>query len=113
VRDRGRLELVRSAPPCCASEPGDTARRAIAATSRQWGPRPGPADDHVDDLGRFLDAADRILSISGMVFQDAWNIDLERVRRCCVHAVVPDRGLVPFCLWNLTSESGRRLYPRC
>jgi uncharacterized radical SAM superfamily Fe-S cluster-containing enzyme len=120
VRDGGTLELVRSAPSCCASEPVDAARRAIAATSRQWGrqpgaddPRQGGVDDHPDDLGRFLEAADRILSISGMLFQDAWSIDLERVRRCCVHAVVPGRGLVPFCLWNLTSESGQRLYPRC
>jgi hypothetical protein len=23
-----------------------------------------------------------------------------------------ERGLVPFCLWNLTSEAGARLYPR-
>ena len=120
VHDEGRLELVRSAPPCCSPGPDDSARRAIVATSRQWGRGPRaaggetrPSNDPPDDLGRFLDAADRILSISGMVFQDAWNMDLERVRRCCVHAVVPDRGLVPFCLWNLTSESGRRLYPRC
>jgi uncharacterized radical SAM superfamily Fe-S cluster-containing enzyme len=47
-----------------------------------------------------------------MLFQDAWNVDLERVRQCCVHVVVPGRGLVPFCLWNVTSASGGRLYQR-
>ena len=120
VRDGGRLELVRTEPSCCSSEPGDEAHRAIAATSRQWGGRRESGGKGTrypeapsDDLGRFLEAADRMLSISGMLFQDAWNIDLARIRRCCVHAVVPERGLVPFCLWNLTSASGRRMYPRC
>ena len=117
IRDEGRLELVRSASSCCPPEPGSAAGRAIAATSRQWSRRPGgetgePARPP-DELDRFLDDTDRILRISGMLFQDAWSVDLERVRRCCVHVVVPDRGLVPFCLWNLTSASGRRLYPRC
>ncbi len=120
VRDGGRLELVRTAPSRCSPDPGDEAHRAIAATSRQWGGRQESGgkgtrspEASSDDLGRFLEAADRMLSISGMLFQDAWNIDLARIRRCCVHAVVPERGLVPFCLWNLTSASGRRLYPRC
>lgn len=130
VRDGGELELVRSAPSPCAAEPGSAARRAIAATARQWSrgsggaPPPGgmardgnggadaSAGTPGDDLDRFLEEAGRILSVSGMLFQDAWSIDLERVRQCCVHAVAPGRGLVPFCLWNLTSVSGDRLYPR-
>jgi 7,8-dihydro-6-hydroxymethylpterin dimethyltransferase len=114
VREGGGLGAVASPQSCCSSEPGEAARRAVAATSRQWGPL--ARRDQLappDELDRFLDAAGRILSVSGMLFQDAWSIDLERVRQCCVHAVVPDRGLVPFCLWNLTSRSGRRLYPRC
>jgi 7,8-dihydro-6-hydroxymethylpterin dimethyltransferase len=120
VRDNGRLELVRSAKSCCSPKPGSAAQRAIAATSRQWSRRSSQEAENADDreaatsdgLNRFLDEADRILCISGMLFQDAWSVDLERVRRCCVHVVTPDRGLVPFCLWNLTSESGQRLYPR-
>lgn len=119
VRDGGRLELVRSESSCCApepDEPGEAARRAIAATSRQWRGRAqsagSPDAAPADSLTQFLDDAQRILCISGMLFQDAWSIDLDRIRRCCVHSVVPGRGLVPFCLWNLTSESGKRLYPR-
>ena len=116
VRDGGRLELLRSQTSCCSSEPeqpGAAARRAIAATSRQWrGPTVQAESTDADSLTRFLDDAEHILCISGMLFQDAWSLDLARIRRCCVHSVVPGRGLVPFCLWNLTSESGRRLYPR-
>jgi tetraether lipid synthase len=118
VRDGGRLEPVLSAPCCCTPAPEKAAQRAVAATSRQWSRRPGESEQpgemgSRDDLSRFLDEADRILAISGMLFQDAWSVDLERIGRCCVQVVTKERRLVPFCLWNLTSESGRRLYPRC
>ena len=118
VRDDGSLELVRSEGSCCGAQTEGAARRAIKATSRQWGRRP-TARSHAaegsgpqDGFDRLLDDIDRILCISGMLFQDAWCVDMERVRRCCVHVLVPERGLVPFCLWNLTDAAGRRLYPR-
>ncbi len=123
VRSGGRLEpFAFHAVPADSSLQSDCAelgpvssvsRRAVAATARQWSPppaRPGCSAEAADELERFLAGADRVLSISGMLFQDVWNLDLERVRRCCVHALVPGRGRVPFCLWNLTSASGRRLY---
>ena len=49
-------------------------------------------------------------AVSAMVFQDVWNVDLERTRNCCIHVVTPDGRLVPFCLYNLTSASGETLY---
>jgi uncharacterized radical SAM superfamily Fe-S cluster-containing enzyme len=131
VRPGGRLEALAQTPasvgPTAATddpqaiadhtEADGPAQRAVAATSRQWGPagsRPGGSSaEPQDELDGFLAQAERILSISGMLFQDARNLDLERVRRCCVHALVPGRGRIPFCLWNVTSESGRRLHPRC
>ncbi len=48
--------------------------------------------------------------ISGMAFQDAWNLDLERLRDCCIHVASPDGRLVPFCAYNLTNREGRALY---
>jgi uncharacterized radical SAM superfamily Fe-S cluster-containing enzyme len=45
-----------------------------------------------------------------MAFQDAWNLDLERLRGCCIHVVAPDGRLVPFCAYNLTSSEGRALH---
>jgi uncharacterized radical SAM superfamily Fe-S cluster-containing enzyme len=48
--------------------------------------------------------------ISGMAFQDAWNLDLERLRECCIHTVSPDGRIIPFCAYNLTDRSGRSLY---
>jgi uncharacterized radical SAM superfamily Fe-S cluster-containing enzyme len=51
----------------------------------------------------------RSLTISGMPFQDAWNIDLQRLSGCCIYVATEER-LVPFCAYYLTSASGRRLY---
>lgn len=48
--------------------------------------------------------------ISGMAFQDAWTLDLERLRDCCIHTVAPDGRIIPFCAYNLTNRSGRPLY---
>jgi uncharacterized radical SAM superfamily Fe-S cluster-containing enzyme len=48
--------------------------------------------------------------ISGMAFQDAWNLDLDRLRDCCIHTVSPDGRLIPFCAYNLTDRNGQSLY---
>jgi len=50
------------------------------------------------------------LCVSGMAFQDAWNIDLERLKRCCIHIIVPPGRVVPLCAYYVTSIDGRRLY---
>jgi uncharacterized radical SAM superfamily Fe-S cluster-containing enzyme len=50
-------------------------------------------------------------TISCMPFQDVWNIDLERVQRCCGHVVTEERLALPFCTYYLTDRNGRRLYP--
>jgi hypothetical protein len=60
-----------------------------------------------DDLFNCVQA--HSLTISGMPFQDAWNIDLRRLAGCCIHVATEDR-LIPFCAYYLTSMSGKRLY---
>lgn len=103
---------------CCSPAPAipadEGARRSKRAVARQWSaptfppPQSGPADD----FDRFLAqaATSRRLTISAMAFQDAWTLDLERTRGCCIHVATPDHRLVPFCLYNLTAEDGRTLY---
>ena len=44
-----------------------------------------------------------------MAFQDAWSIDLARLRRCYVHVLAGGDRLVPFCAFNLTGADGRVL----
>lgn len=48
--------------------------------------------------------------VSGMAFQDAWTLDLERLRDCYIHCALPDGRLIPFCAYNLTSRQGSPLY---
>lgn len=49
-------------------------------------------------------------SISGMAFQDIWNLDLERLKDCCIHVVSDSGNLIPFCIYNITNVYGRTLY---
>jgi hypothetical protein len=63
------------------------------------------------ELDQFLNLArTRSFTLSAMAFQDAWNLDIERVKDCCIHVATPDNQLVPFCLYNLTSSTGKHLY---
>jgi 7,8-dihydro-6-hydroxymethylpterin dimethyltransferase len=50
------------------------------------------------------------LSITGMHFQDAWNIDLERLKGCCVFVATPQEQLIPFCAYYMTGSNGQRIY---
>ena len=38
--------------------------------------------------------------VAGMHFQDAYNYDTERARRCVIHQSAPDGKMYPFCTYN-------------
>ncbi|WP_236610571.1 tetraether lipid synthase Tes [Methanocaldococcus villosus] len=40
------------------------------------------------------------LMISCMHFMDAYNFDVDRVKRCCIHYAIPDGRIIPFCSYN-------------
>ena len=44
------------------------------------------------------------LFIGMMHFQDAYNYDIARVKKCCVHYALPDLRVVPFCSFNVLPE---------
>jgi uncharacterized radical SAM superfamily Fe-S cluster-containing enzyme len=122
----GGLKALTGPGQGCCSKPEraeEGARRTVSAIGRQWrlpphtqdGGRPGPfkmaGDAGPVRLTDFLSyARDCSFSISGMAFQDAWTLDLERLRDCCIHTVAPDGRLIPFCAYNLTNRAGRTLY---
>ena len=63
------------------------------------------------DFDAFLrEVGARSFTISAMAFQDAENIDLERLRGCCISVISPEGDLIPFCAYNLTSREGETLY---
>ena len=114
----GRLALAGSGG-CCdktAIPAEEGARQSMAFVARQWGAaKPVPAPEAIkDDFDRFLAAAAATpsISISAMAFMDAWTLDLERARGCCIHVAAPDDRLIPFCLYNLTAADGAALYRR-
>jgi hypothetical protein len=136
LKEGGLMPLTPASTGCCAppamAEEG--AKKAVSITARQWAAPeksasflpmatgdiccPGkcgpPGESSVPlDLGEFVDRVKtHTLSISAMAFQDAWNLDLERLKDCCIHTVSPDGRLVPFCAYNLSSADGRTLYRR-
>src|SRR3972149_5720167 len=38
--------------------------------------------------------------VGGMHFQDNYNYDIERVKRCVIHYATPDGKIIPFCAYN-------------
>ncbi|MDG6220392.1 MAG: radical SAM protein [Candidatus Thermoplasmatota archaeon] len=50
-----------------------------------------------DDVGAFTW---RTMFVGGMHFQDNYNYDIERVKRCAIHYATPDDRIIPFCAYN-------------
>jgi uncharacterized radical SAM superfamily Fe-S cluster-containing enzyme len=42
----------------------------------------------------------RTLMLAGMHFMDAYNYDVERVKRCVIHYAAPNGKIYPFCAYN-------------
>ena len=96
---------------CCTSS--DDSRTSVAD---QWSGAVSAfgEDDALSEtsaLDAFLKKVRRsTFAVSGMVFQDAWNLDLDRLRRCHICEVDSRYGMVPFCAYNLTNRNGEALY---
>lgn len=100
----------------------ESARKARYYVARHWGSSAEEAccstatrenDQNAGSLDSFLYRLKHYtLAVSCMVFQDAWNLDLERLRDCYIHVVSSDRRIIPFCAYNLTDLSGRALHRR-
>jgi len=59
----------------------------------------------------WLPSNDQIISIGGMAFQDAGNIDLLRMRRCSVQIIGKDKQMIPLCTKYLSDMQGNKLFP--
>ncbi|MDD4702659.1 MAG: radical SAM protein, partial [Desulfovibrio sp.] len=119
--------LADAGQPCCSPPPlaEEGARKAKQFVALHWRGNGdaapgqgaeaqdfGPASAETDGFSRFLTqaGAERRFTLSAMAFQDALSLDLERVRGCCIHVLRRDGRMIPFCLHNLTSQDGTRLY---
>lgn len=105
------------AASCCGPVDAEAgAKRTKSFVARQWNGIGATVNSK--SSASFSNSWDELLyrlktysfSISGMAFQDAWNLDLERLKDCCIHVVSPKGKLIPFCAYNLTSKNGQSLY---
>lgn len=92
---------------CCSTQPADLGMNFSDKESSCC----STASYAIDPFDEFIEKAIRdTFTVSGMVFQDASDLDLERLRRCYICEVDSERGMVPFCAYNLTNSSGKALY---
>lgn len=114
-RDDGTWKLLKpKAESCCCCTTSDDSRNFVA---NQWSGEEEKLqlpDDELTEtsaLDEFLEKARKnTFAVSGMVFQDAYNLDLDRLKRCYICEVDSEFGMVPFCAYNLTDCSGKSLY---
>lgn len=122
VEDDGSLTpLTRGGKDCCSGQEGPgliTVLQKRRVVRKRWAlpevtagcsccDKNSPAELSIDELLSRL--KNRRLSISCMAFQDVENLDLERLRDCCLH-VLSDGKIIPFCAYNITSRQGLSLY---
>jgi len=124
LMDNGELKAWTKAGPegCCQPQVAAVgARKAQTFVAKRWvAPQREEqkceadridSNMNLDSLDAFLDRVEKYsFCISGMAFQDVWNLDIERLRECFIHVVSMDSRVIPFCAYNLTDKQGRPLY---
>ncbi len=126
-REDGTIKaMAKKQSQCCCVESSE-ARDFVAA---HWGEKPAKEETcccccseeepqvaegdcccETSSLDEFLKkVVENTFTVSGMLFQDAENLDLERLRRCYLCEADSERGMVPFCAYNLTDTEGYALY---
>lgn len=94
---------------CSDTEETDFVEKTNVYTDKRWRFQEGRPTE--SELMKFVTRTlTHSFCISGMGFQDVWNIDLGRLHGCCVHMITGKGEVIPFCAFHLTSESGERLY---
>ena len=97
--------IVRDGILAAANPTGDRKSKNEALRNRQyiglrWKYREGSGEP-----GGFDAFLTNRMTLTGMAFQDAYNLDVERLRRCSLH-VYKDGKIIPFCANYLTGEQG-------
>ena len=44
-------------------------------------------------------------------FLDAYNFDVRRLMKCCIHHVLPSGHVIPFCAYNVLYREGHAVLP--
>jgi hypothetical protein len=117
VEENGTLRPLTKAGDCGCNKPkpaAEGAQKSKQFLAQQWAApsqNKGSSPAGSNEFDTFIERVRTLtFAVSAMAFQDAWNIDLERARGCCIHVMSREETLIPFCLYNLTAASGKPLY---
>ena len=112
-KGEGELKLLqkKSGKSCCCTT-SDDSRQYVenqwSYSTRTYEEGEMTQTDALDDF--LIQVHNNTFAVSGMIFQDAWNLDLDRLKRCYICEVDSEYGMVPFCAYNLTNSKGTYLY---
>jgi uncharacterized radical SAM superfamily Fe-S cluster-containing enzyme len=104
------IKLTKQHKPCCGEADNSNAHlKNRNFVARRW-KRPLQSSIEADCCNKDYQEMDHFLerikshgfTITAMAFQDAYTLDIERLRRCSLHAY-SDGKLVPFCIQYLTT----------
>src|SRR5207248_11052962 len=91
---------------CCSEE---TSAAAPAPGAPGLAVLESPKDVAQDFFGRALaeqlSPAD-VFRVTITSFLDAYNFDVRRLMKCCVHHVLPSGHVIPFCAYNVLYRAG-------
>jgi len=97
------MKLTKKNTSSCCDDDGHLKSRAFV--SRRWTRSPESEtknDGDYSDMDTFLNRVKTHgFTITAMAFQDAYNLDIERLRRCSLH-VAHSGKMIPFCAKYLT-----------
>ena len=109
----GKLITVSKKSECCGEENGkEGSKKSKRFVERNWAGvkinKYIPKKNSFEELNQKI--KNGFFSISGMAFQDAWNVDTQRLKDCCIHVVSKEGNLIPFCAYNITTLDQKKLY---
>lgn len=110
-RPRGR-QLVESYLKAtgCADE-GCSGLDAFLGALGQAGDLPPVANEFFERALREQIDPEDVFRITITSFLDAYNFDVRRVMKCCIHHVLPSGHVIPFCAYNVLYREGHVALP--
>jgi hypothetical protein len=111
-RPRGRqlIESYLRATGC--AEDGCSGLDAFVGAIEKLGPLSGVAREFFERALREELAPEDVFRITITSFLDAYNFDVRRVMKCCVHHVLPSGHVIPFCAYNVLYREGHAALPK-
>jgi len=108
MEDGSLISLASDPEKCGCGYNEDSIERARNYIAKKWTYKLKRISDAVSkdyDFSSWDHLLEKIhshgFSITAMAFQDAWNLDLERLKKCRTQVAVKGNKLIPFCAYNI------------